>query len=647
MIADDTHRLALLQVIFDEIPDIIILKDENGDFVLGNAALARLYNVHTGALPGKSDVDFGVDPVMAEAFRANVLAVMAGGKTEIVFERSRDALTGEIRHYKSIKKPLLTPEGKQQLLIIAHDITDIVRAQEKLAEHDQRLREVMAATFEGIWDWNIASGRVIHNEQWYALIGYAEGEIADRVEAFAACIHPDDKGRVWEAIQALLDGRTEAYRSEHRMICKDGSVIWVMDRGRVAERDDDGKPLRVVGAFADITARKNDQQALERALADANQATRAKSEFLATMSHEIRTPMNGILGMAQLLMLDEVSPEERREWASTILNSGQTLLTLLNDILDFSKVEAGRLELMPAPFSPCQMARETLAIFDEQALAKGIRIILDCSLESRQYVGDALRLRQMLSNYVSNAIKFTDQGEILIQVSEVAPGVLEFSVKDSGIGISAEKQGLLFTPFTQIDGSSTRRFGGTGLGLSIVRQLALLMGGSIGLESHASNGSRFWFRVVLKALAETPSVESSSTAGPEESRFLSGKLLVAEDNPINRKVISGLLGKLGLELKTVEDGQQALHILGSEVFDLVLMDIQMPNMDGISATHEIRARNIPGRQGHLPIVALTAGVFDEDRQRCLDAGMDDFISKPVDFKELKLTLSKWLQRDLP
>lgn len=502
MIVDDAHRLALLQVVFDEIPDIIILKDDMGNFVFGNAALARLYNVSTDALPGKSDIDFGVEPAMAEAFRANVLAVMAGGKTEVVFERSRDAVTGEIRHFKSIKKPLKTPSGQNQLLIIAHDVTDIVRAQEKLAEHEQRLREVMAATFEGIWDWNIASGRVIHNDQWYALMGYAEGEIADHVAAFAACIHPEDRGRVWEAIQSLLDGHTDTYHSEHRMMCKDGGVIWVMDRGRIAERDAQGNPLRVVGAFADISARKRDQQALELALADANQAARAKSEFLATMGHEIRTPMNGILGMAQLLMLDEVSPEERREWASAIQDSGQTLLNLLNDILDFSKVEAGRLDIDPVAFFPCQLVRETIDDFADQAKTKGIVIVFDCPFERRQYLGDALRLRQMLGNYLSNAIKFTEHGEIRIGLAELSTGMLEFSVQDSGIGIAEDKQAMLFTPFTQVDASSTRRFGGTGLGLSIVRRLAELMGGSVGLESRLGEGARFWFRVALLPVGE-------------------------------------------------------------------------------------------------------------------------------------------------
>jgi len=648
MIADSAHKLALLQVVFDEIPDITFLKDAKGDFVLGNAALARLYNVAPDALVGKSDIDFGVDPVMAEAFRANVLAIMAGGKTEIVFERSRDASTGEIRHFKSIKKPLKTPSGENQILVIAHDITDIVRAQAQVAEHEQRLREVMAATLEGIWDWHIASGRVIHNEQWYSLIGYSAGEIADHVDAFAACIHPDDRSSVWAAIQALLEGRTEVYRSEHRMLRKGGSVIWVLDRGQIAERDADGKPVRVVGAFTDITDRKQDQQALEKALAAANYATRAKSEFLATMSHEIRTPMNGILGMAQLLLSDTVSQEERREWASTILDSGQILLTLLNDILDFSKVEAGRLDLSPSTFSPCHLAHETIAIFDELALDKGIEIDIDCTLGQRLFSGDTTRLRQMLSNYLSNAIKFSESGKVTVRITECIgegqPRLIEFSVSDSGIGIPADKQALLFSPFTQIDASSTRRFGGTGLGLSIVRRLAELMGGEVGVESREGLGARFWFSVALEPASERDVGESlpkTTTYQDIPNRF-EGSVLVAEDNPVNRRVITSLLEKLGLQVAIAEDGQAALDKLAEQSFDLLLMDVQMPVLDGISATHKIREMETRDGLSRQTIIALTASAFAEDRQCCLDAGMDDYLSKPINYRDLLRVLQEWI-----
>lgn len=644
---ENNHRLALLQAVFDEIPDVILLKDAQGNFLLGNAALAKLYDVAPDDLVGKSDADFGVSPGMAEEFRQNVMQIMARGVTEVVFERSRDAITGEIRHFKSIKKPFSDAVGNKQILVIANDVTDIVRAQEQVAVQEQRLRDVMAATCDGIWDWHIASGHLIHNDQWYQLIGYSAGEIPDHVDAFAECIHPDDKARVWQALQSLLHGETSTYHSEHRMLCKDGSTIWVLDRGKIAERDADGHPLRVVGAFSDITANKLANQALEDALLAANQATRAKSEFLATMSHEIRTPMNGILGMAQLLMSESVSEPERQEWAKTILDSGQTLLTLLNDILDLSKVEAGKFELQPSPILPCRIVEESVAIFEKLLLSKHLLIEIDCPLEGRLMSGDGIRLRQMLSNYLSNAIKFTQQGKIRVQVREVAVQngnvTLEFSVTDSGIGIPPEKQHLLFNPFTQVDGSSTRRFGGTGLGLSIVRRLAELMQGSVGVESAEGTGSRFWFRVQLKILADqAPGAKAETHANMTGSQQFSGRILVVEDNPVNRKVILGLLRKLGLSAEIAENGAQALDRLANEQMDLVLMDIQMPVMDGLTATAKIRAAEQAENRRRCPIVALTAGAFDEDKQQCIDVGMDGFIAKPVAFSELTKVLQKWL-----
>ncbi|MBL8490836.1 MAG: PAS domain S-box protein, partial [Rhodocyclaceae bacterium] len=391
---EDIRRLDLFQAVFDEFPDDIVVKDAEGRFLLCNRTVAGLYGTTPEAMVGKDDGDFGVPRKMAEEFRRNVKGIMAKGAVEVVFEDSRDATTGEIRHFKSVKKPFKDPGGRDQILVIAHDITDVVRAQERVAESERRLREVMAATQEGIWDWHVATGKVIHNSQWYSLLGFEEGEIEGSVTAFSERIHPEDKPSVWAAIQALLEGRVDHYTSEHRLIRKDGSVIWVRDRGRVAERDGQGSPVRVVGAYADVTDKRNDQVALEQALVAAESATQAKSEFLATMSHEIRTPMNGILGMAQLLMSDAVTDAERRQFAQVIIGSGQTLLTLLNDILDFSKVEAGRLDIVCEPFDPQRLVRETVAIFAEQAQSKGLALEVDCrGLRSRLYKGDAIRLR--------------------------------------------------------------------------------------------------------------------------------------------------------------------------------------------------------------------------------------------------------------
>ena len=471
------------------------------------------------------------------------------------------------------------------------------------------------------------------------------------------------------------------------------------------------------GALDDYGAvAKNLEQIVEdrtlkllKAKEEAEASNVAKSRFLATMSHEIRTPMNGILGMAELLLQPNLGEAERADFARTILNSGHTLLALLNDILDLSKVEAGKLELEYLVFEPWKLLHETQLLFSEMAQKKNLRIELDragAEPDPRRlprYRGDPLRLRQMIANLTSNAIKFTAQGQVRIAVREVAREVvaldagvqgstetvvageaskamLEFSVSDTGLGISPEERHLLFQPFSQLDNSTTRQFGGSGLGLSIVGTLARLMRGEVGVESTPGQGSRFWFRVPLEVVApgensrELPrdttcsnldtaqQTSAEAVANDDEDLHpsknaayarLTGEILVVEDNPVNRKVIHALLSKFGLQVSMLEDGSQAFERLKSGTRpDLVLMDIEMPVMDGRVATEHIRAWEAAHQLPRLPIIALTADAFEEDRQRCLQVGMDDFLTKPVNVKALQRALGRWLPRpganqDLP
>ena len=411
---------------------------------------------------------------------------------------------------------------------------------------------------------------------------------------------------------------------------------------------------------------------LRKSEAAAEAANLAKSRFLATMSHEIRTPMNGILGMAQLLLMSNSQESERQDYARTILTSGQTLLTLLNDILDFSKIEAGKLQLESRVFEAESLLRETQALFAGSAKNKHLQLDYQWNgPPGQRYRSDAQHLRQMIANLVGNAIKFTAQGQVRIEGAEIGrepisnelpplasdvekySAMLEFSVSDTGLGIPAEHLNLLFQPFSQADSSTTREYGGTGLGLSIVRSLAKLMGGEVGVDSKAGQGSRFWFRIPVGVVpADEDSCDAERSEYPlreaakpplKRMRFV-GRVLVVEDNVTNGKVIEALLGKFGVSVLRANDGQQAVaSVTRGEPTDLILMDIHMPVMDGYTATQHIRQWETDHGQARRPIVALTADAFEEDHQHCLAVGMDDFLTKPIAVEALESALGRWLR----
>jgi two-component system, sensor histidine kinase len=363
--------------------------------------------------------------------------------------------------------------------------------------------------------------------------------------------------------------------------------------------------------------------------------------------------MNGILGMAQLLLMPESKEDVRQEYARTILNSGETLLSLLNDILDLSKVEAGKLELQRAAFNPRQLINEVSVLFYEPIEAKGLKIEYAWNGPADvRYWGDPLRLRQMLTNLVSNATKFTSLGFVRIEGSEVQRDeekvLLEFSVTDTGIGIAKDKLDRLFKPFSQVDGSITRQYGGSGLGLSIVANLAHLMNGETGIDSEQGKGSRFWFRVQMTLVTTEQDSRRVERPTPAETRvqgsslLYSGSVLVVEDNSVNRMVIGGLLKKYGMHVDNAENGQEAVDLIksGSRP-NLVLMDCQMPVLDGFKATETIRAWELENNKPRLPIIALTAGAFEENRDKCAMAGMDDFLAKPLRLPDLDAVLKTW------
>jgi signal transduction histidine kinase len=405
-----------------------------------------------------------------------------------------------------------------------------------------------------------------------------------------------------------------------------------------------GRNIGRVVTLRDVTERRRAMAELARARDAAEDLVRAKSQFLAMVSHEIRTPMNGVIGMTELLLETRLD-QQQRTFAATIRSSGGQLLSIINDILDFSKFDAGQLSIEQLPFQPADAVRSVIAMFTVEADAKGLTLDFSADAGVPAWCnGDEFRVRQIVTNLVSNAIKFTANGTVSVSLAADPPQGeggssqrLRLSVRDSGIGIPAEQMGRLFKPFSQVDASVARRFGGTGLGLAISRGLAEMMGGTITVESDSGRGSTFhvdWFVQPLPG-APAPTASPVVTAmGTPVSALGKTRVLVAEDNPVNQLVVMHMLRRLGVTADLAEDGEAAVTAVQRTPYDIVLMDVQMPNVDGLTATRRIRAASVPQPR----IIAMTANAMSGDREVCLEAGMDDYLSKPINVDALRVAL---------
>jgi PAS domain S-box-containing protein len=642
---------ATMQTILDSMSDGIGFYGADGKSIFHNAAIMRLLDLAPEIFeqyPTMEDLiryragrgDFGPveDPVAFAKERARsyyetdlfyILKTAAGRQIEI---RSYRLLHGSV-------------------LVTYRDITE-------LKESEERFGLVIDASSEGIYDWDVGAGRLWVSPRLDQ--NFEIGKDWYSARDFEQVVYAEDRPVYRKALLDHMRSGSDRMVREYRAMARDGSVRWVRDRA-IAVRDENGRVVRLLGAVSDTSEMKAAQAELSaardealRARDEAELANRAKSSFLAVMSHEIRTPMNGVLGMMDVLEAQGLAGQQRTSLV-TMRDSARSLLRIIDDLLDFSKIEAGALELETVPFSMSELCDGVVATFRARAEAKNLALSAVVAPDSMDALeGDPTRVRQILFNLLSNAIKFTDKGGVILRARTEPLGEgrtrVILQVIDTGIGLSDAQQAKLFQPFVQAEGSTTRRYGGTGLGLSIVRRLAQAMGGDVALESASGAGSTFIVTLELQAAASSPLIDlpraempSAKPKGGKRPQLSGGKVLVVDDHPINREVMTGQLRVLGVEADTAENGRLGFEAWKSGGYAVVFADVHMPVMDGFEMTDAIRTLERKERRKPTPIVACTANAMAGEDERCRDAGMDAYLSKPVSLDRLYAVLERWFK----
>lgn len=629
-----------LDSIIENLPNMVFVKDAQSlCFVRFNKAGEELLGYAREDLLGKNDYDF-FPAQEADFFVSKDREVLATGNLLDIAEEQIQTRAGETRLLHTKKIPILNDAGQPQYLLgISEDITEYRQAELALRESETRLRLALEVSQAIAWERDLEFDLV-----------YFTGAMTLPVPAtlsfteLLGLIHPLDREAFQQAHQTAIANRG-SLQIEHRIRVADQTWRWYQVQASVIT-DASNQPIRLIGMSFDISDRKQAEAELLQAKETAEAATRAKGDFLATMSHEIRTPMNAVIGMTGLLLNTPLSPEQR-QYGETIRNAGESLLSVINEILDFSRIESGHLDLEEHPFELSHCVAEVIDLLANRAVEKSLHleVQIDPGVPA-VIVADSARLRQILVNLVANALKFTDQGQVIISVKSVAASpdgqhqTLEFSIQDTGIGIAPKQLEHLFQPFSQVDSSSTRRYGGSGLGLVISKRLCERMGGQIRAQSQAGVGSTFSFTLPVR-VSLTPILPRidppTPTSQPWDNSFALRyplKILVAEDNTINQQVIRLMLQQLGYAADLVANGQEAIQALNQQPYDLLFMDLQMPIMDGLSATRQIRQS-----LGSAPwIIGLSANAFADTQAEALVAGMNDYLTKPLKLETLAAAL---------
>jgi two-component system sensor histidine kinase/response regulator len=652
-----------MRAILDATPAAMLVADRSGRVRYANPACCRSFSVDDGALSGRS-----LEQLIPDAMRNN-------GRSRELF--SRPLLPGRVltaqradgsRFPAMVHISPVALAGLDLAVMSLRDMTQRQRAEEALHASSERYRLIVQTAAEGIWMTGADDKTCFVNPTMARMLDYEVDQMLGR--AMTDFMDDDGRALLREHLQRRPSGQAE--QADVRLFRRDGSALWCL-LSTTLVNSDEGSYAGMLAMITDITGRRHAETALrelnehleervaqrtgelEQARKLAEEASQAKGQFLANMSHEIRTPMNGVIGMAYLALKTDLDPRQR-DYLEKIRFAGEHLLGIIDDILDISKIEAGKLEIEQLDFALDHVIQTLTTVVAPKAASRELELVFDLEPSLPPVLrGDPLRLGQVLINYTNNAIKFSEKGRIDIRISQVvgdaASCLLRFEVSDHGIGIPESEMDKLFQSFQQADTSTTREYGGTGLGLAICKQLAQLMGGDVGVHSRQGQGSTFWFTARLGISTSTvPAIITQVSDAAAEllasaqtaavmGALKDARILLVEDNTFNQQIALEMLEEVGSTVCLAANGMEALELLRQTAFDCVLMDVQMPLMDGLEATRRIRS---DPRLAETRVLAMTATATSEDRVRCLDAGMDDFISKPIQPALMYQTIANWL-----